>query len=371
MSRPLPRTLVYWLLLVLNSMAVAGLLASYLAGIVSPVVLWPLAFAGLAYPLLLLTTVAFAVLWAVRGKWKLLLFHVLLIAFRVDLVQAHFQLRTEGTQAKGNGIRVMSYNVHLFSAYTEADNADVQSSILKNIETEHPHIICLQEYFSFGGKKHERSKAQLASFRKGKYAHFEGYNDRLGKTYSSGSALATFTDYPIVQKGRLVAGDNEAMRCIYSDLRIGTDTVRVYNVHLESIRIQEEDFDAMNRVLLLAESDSLEQLNGIVVKLRNAFVSRAELSDSLSAHIGRCPYPVIVCGDFNDTPASYSYQRIAKGLEDSFRDAGRGIGVTYARIPLFRIDNVLYSSQFKASSHEVHHWPHSDHFAMTAILEPR
>lgn len=368
MSRSLPRSIAFYFVLVLNGIAIIGLLASYLAGSISPAIFWPLAFAGLAYPVMLLLTMGFTILWAFKRKWKLLLFHIVLIAVRGDLVASHFQLGGGDIAPEEAGIRVMSYNVHLFGAYEMEDNARPLTTILGNIAAEQSDIVCIQEFFSGGRKNSASAQKQFDSFFARRKAHLESYGNLSAKEYSSGTALATVTGYPIVGRGRLSARNSASMRCVFTDLRIGTDTVRLYNVHLESIRIRDEDFDAMNQALKLDDSSDFLHLKAIGRKVRDAFVNRAELSDTLAAHIAQCPHPLIVCGDFNDTPASYSYQRIAKGLKDSFREAGSGFGVTYARIPLFRIDNILYSRQFRASEHRVHHWPHSDHFAVTATL---
>lgn len=370
MKRSLLRSIVFGAVLTLNGIALSGLLASYLAGSVSPADFWPLAFAGLAYPVMLFIALCFTLFWVIRKKWKLLVFHLIIIGIRADLVAAHIQLgNSNAEQTSENGLKVMSYNVHLFSAYQEDDNRQELHSMVDHITGESPDIICLQEYFSKGEKDRLEIKKDLKKLISGRYAHIESYRGSLGRPYSSGVALATLSNYPVMARGRLLATNSAAMRCIYTDLLIDRDTVRVYNVHLESVRIQDADFQTLNRVL--TEMDSIERLSNIFSKLRNAFVNRAELSDSMVAHIARCPFPVIVCGDLNDTPASYSYQRIARSLKDSFREAGKGSGFTYARVPLFRIDNILYSSTFKARSHHVHKWPHSDHYAITAVVGKR
>lgn len=370
MSRSLPRSIAYYFILSLNAVAFAGLLSSYLAGSISPERFWPLAFAGLAYPVMLLVMLPFTVLWAIMGKWKLFAAHLIVILWRIDLVDAHIQFGRGGDPDPDRGMEVISYNVHLFSAFEEKGSPEALDSAIKNLISVRADVLCLQEFYSRSRKGGPNAKQQFESaFSRG--LQIEGYNTRPGGKYVSGTALATATSYTMVNRGRLVATKSTGMRCTYADLLIGADTVRVYNVHLESIRIKNEDFEALNKALSLSEKDSLEHLESIVNKLRNAFITRAELADTLAAHIARCPYPLIVCGDFNDTPASYSYQTIAKGLKDSFREAGSGLGVTYARVPLFRIDNILYSPHFRASAHRVHRWPRSDHFAVQATLHLR
>jgi endonuclease/exonuclease/phosphatase family metal-dependent hydrolase len=360
------RKLILAPLLLADLLVLAGLCSTYLAGSVSPATFWPLAFAGLSYAVFLALALAFAALWAVRGKWLLLGLHILVIGARADLVSAHLKLFGQDVETE-SGISVMSYNVHLFNSISGGTADNARGTVTENIASLNTDILCMQEYFQWGPNKiSDTEKKQFDRMFGSRHVHMVGYNNPIGRSYTGGVALVTASRFPIVGKGLLEATNSRLMRGIFTDLRIGSDTVRVYNVHLESVRIRNEDFSAMNRVI--TERDSLEHLQVIADKLRKAFVNRAELTDTLAAHISRCPYPVIVCGDFNDTPAAYSYQTVASGLNDTFREAGRGLGITYARIPLFRIDHMLHSSHFATASHKVHRWPHSDHFAISAVL---
>lgn len=362
------RKLILAPLLFANLLVTIGLLASYLAGIVSPAAFWPLAFAGLSYPVFLTFTVAFTLMWAIRGKWLLLVLHIVILGLRADLITAHIKLFGHDGDIR-DGISVLSYNVHLFKSISGGDTDQVRGTVTDNIVNLNADIVCLQEYFQrTDNKMSDAERQQLTRLKKGRQVHAAGYNSPDGRPFNSGVALVTTSKFPIVGKGILEATKSHLMRGIYTDLLVGGDTVRVYNVHLESIRIREEDFSAMNRAI--SERDSLEHLNIIAGKLRKAFVNRAELTDTLAAHMLRCPYPVIVCGDFNDTPAAYSYQKVVgQGLRDTFREAGRGFGFTYARIPFFRIDHVLHSDNFTTASHTVHRWPHSDHYPVSVKLQ--
>ena len=122
MSRSGTRSVLRVVMLTLNAVAAAGVLAAYLAGIVSPATFWPLAFAGLAYPILLLIIILFALFWGIKGDWKLLLAHILLIALRFDLLADYYQFPSEKKPQDTEAINVMSYNVRLFDFYNFSFN---------------------------------------------------------------------------------------------------------------------------------------------------------------------------------------------------------------------------------------------------------
>jgi endonuclease/exonuclease/phosphatase family metal-dependent hydrolase len=80
----------------------------------------------------------------------------------------------------------------------------------------------------------------------------------------------------------------------------------------------------------------------VVNKVGGATAMRAEQAEQLRAHILSSPHPVIVCGDFNDTPNSYTYHHIAAGLTDAFEEKGFGLGTTFGgALPMLRIDYLL------------------------------
>jgi endonuclease/exonuclease/phosphatase family metal-dependent hydrolase len=113
-----------------------------------------------------------------------------------------------------------------------------------------------------------------------------------------------------------------------------------------------------------------DNYKNIYRKLANAYRIRAQQARLIALEIGKSPYPVIVCGDFNDTPTSFAYHRIAKNLEDSFIKSGKGTGNTYNNtlLPPIRIDYILHSKIFQSSAFSVLNAPYSDHFPIMATV---
>ena len=184
--------------------------------------------------------------------------------------------------------------------------------------------------------------------------------------------MATFSAFPIVNKGVITFPTRMSNLCIYTDLLIDKDTVRVYNVHFESIGLSPEDFlfvESMTNVEQIANRDYFRKGSmRILGRLVNAYKQRALQVRLIAEHIEQSPYPVILAGDFNDTPHSYAYRFMTRNLKDAFR-AGRGMGQTYTwDLPGFRIDYILYSQEFRAYNFKTGSQEYSDHYPISVWL---
>ena len=160
---------------------------------------------------------------------------------------------------------------------------------------------------------------------------------------------------------------------IFTDIVLNKDTIRIYNVHLESFRFGNDDYSFYSH-LTEPTSENLKIKEGslkIFGKLKKAFVLRAEQVEILKKEVSGSPYPVILCGDFNDTPSSYTYHRMNDGLTDAFRTAGHGIfGNTFAgNFPSFRIDYVMFDDKFAAFNYRKYNTDLSDHYPVSVYLK--
>jgi endonuclease/exonuclease/phosphatase family metal-dependent hydrolase len=148
--------------------------------------------------------------------------------------------------------------------------------------------------------------------------------------------------------------------CIFVDLVKNQDTFRIYNVHLQSIRLKQEDYSLFKDGAASIEKKSMVRL--LIEKLRIAYPKRAEQARAVIDHVQTSPYPTIVCGDFNDTPMSYAYNQFDKLLIDAFRESGFGIGTTYiGKVPAGRIDYIFHSKKIHSANFKVQKDVFSDH----------
>lgn len=353
--------------LCLNVLALIGLCISYLASYISPEKLWVLGFAAMGYPIMLAVIVFFVIYWLLRRRWILFL-NIAFLVIKWDFVQATVQFNSNPVTSDTSGIKILTYNVRLFDRFNWTKNKNTSGKTHAFIFQQQADIICLQEfYLSQNGRF--KTLDTLLKDNSIRHAHFEDYAGVSANSKHWG--MATLTRFPVIAKGKINFDGTRGNLCIFTDLLVEDDTVRVYNIHLQSIRLGSDGYKALDKLIEGQEMESVSDGKLLLSRMKYGFVRRAEQADLVASHIGSCPYPTIVCGDFNDVPTSYAYQTISKGLKDSFSQMGNGIGNTYVRVPFFRIDNVLFSPEFEAQSHRVHPYVLSDHLAVTVLLHKK
>jgi endonuclease/exonuclease/phosphatase family metal-dependent hydrolase len=107
----------------------------------------------------------------------------------------------------------------------------------------------------------------------------------------------------------------------------------------------------------------------MIDKLRIAFPKRAEQAITVMKHVSTSPFPVVICGDFNDTPLSYTYNQFNKSMVDAFRNCSTGIGPTYVgRVPAGRIDYIFHTPDLNSMNFKIQDGVHSDHRAVSCRI---
>ncbi len=348
---PAPKRPSRWHLPVwyVNLLAVAALLLSYLSARVSPATFWPLAFFGMAYPFILIANLLCLFWWFLfrrRRMWPSLLVILLGWSHLGDYIQ-FFGDRDAPTEVRTK-FKVMSYNVRLFDLYNWTHTKQTRAEIMELLRVEDADILCMQEFLNEDKSEDPPVRDQLL-----KDYRFSNCADEYTAHTKHGHhfGIATFSTYPIISKGAIHFPDDLNNLCLWTDIVIASDTVRVYNGHLASIRFGDMDYRFMKDVVKGEGTDSIGTAGQrIVDRLKNAFIRRATEVETISAHMRTSPHPVIWCGDLNDTPMSYSYRRLRDvDLSDAFVESGQGIGHTYiGDFPSFRIDHILHGPQLHA-----------------------
>ena len=146
---------------------------------------------------------------------------------------------------------------------------------------------------------------------------------------------------------------------------IKEDTIRVYNIHLASNWFNTADYSFMQHP---QRRKIKEGILGLMDRMKKSFRKRAKEVDLIKQHMSASPYPIIICGDFNDTPVSYAYNSIKGNLIDAFSYSGKGIGDSFVNIPALRIDYILHDSSFKSTNYQKHRKILSDHYPISCEI---
>ncbi len=351
------------------------LMLSYLSRYINPGNFWLPAFLGLTYPYILVANFLFLAFWLLRKRKEfvisllsvLLGWHTLTAYISLHpgalVKKQHFEHLSRLQREESRQIKLMSFNVRAFDRYGWADNPAAQDEILQLMQEEDPDIVCIQEFYVSDRDPHGLENI-FQSLDKTPYRHLE-FTAGNGQ---GGYGIATFSAYPIVNSGS-IRFENTINISIYTDIRIGKDTLRIYNNHLQSIYFRRENYLFLNSLRLRYDNGQMEEIRDISYRLRDAFVKRARQAETIAAHKAECPYRLVVCGDFNDTPVSYTYYRLSEEMEDAFTQTGWGTGRTYnGKFPSFRIDYILHGKGLEPLFFTRKKVWLSDHFPIVSYL---
>jgi endonuclease/exonuclease/phosphatase family metal-dependent hydrolase len=354
--------------LIANIFAVMSLLISYMASYFDPASFWISSFFGLAYPAILIINVLFVIYWLIRWpRFALISGIAILAGWSVVLNYIGFRENTAIMVPKSSEsfIRIMTYNVHNFKQFGDKNDQFTKDQILNVIRNEQPDVICFQEFFS--RKKGEYNfRKYIQEILNTQHYYFKPSTDNGYEAIG----MAIFSKFPIVDQGNIQFAKkmnwNEA---IWADLKKGDKTFRVYNVHFQSISFQPEDYQYLQKVKKEINTD-VESSKKIGSRLKRAFIKRGNQVKMVKSHTDSCKTPYIIAGDFNDTPISYTVKTISSGMNNSFREKGSGLGVTYnGAFPNFQIDYIFTSPEFSVKNYLIIDKKLSDHFPVRTDLE--
>jgi len=358
------RKILYKILLIVNAFFAFTILLSYLAVIISPVDFALPAFFGLAYPYLLLINIILVIIWAMLLRFEALI-SVVIIAAGFTHFSNYIKL-SKPSGDKTETFKVLSYNVRLFNFFENNHGITSEKKIIQFLKTQKPDIICLQEFFLLGNPKVEETLL-VAALGGDYYSHMKVLGSGKNRFYG----IITLSRFPIVRKGEIIHPGSSSLS-IFTDVLIQKDTFRIYNNHLQSFRLHRMERSFIEELTTSDDKETLNEVKSLSVSLKKGFVKRALQSKVVKDHINQSPFPVMVVGDFNDTPVSYAYRKIRKGLNDSFVNSGYGAGFTYrGNYPPNRIDYILYNDPLINSYFEIIKVRYSDHYPIIAYFRKK
>ena len=348
------------LFLILNIAVAAGLGLAVAGFYISPVHAWLPAFFSFLFPFFLLLNLFFIIFWIIqRKKWFVLSLIMVLCSWEPLMACYQFPLFKTKKINKGYWISLMTYNVRVFNRYNWTKDPESGKKIIDFLVAKNTDVICLQEFYS-SNKGNFSIQKICQAFSRYKYSFVH-----LIVTSASGNyGLAIFSKYPVVNRG-VIRYPGTVNASIFVDIAVSRDTLRIYNNHLQSIHLLSSHYRMIDTLSLNYGDREIAQFKNIFSRFINASKKRAIQARLLKDHVKQCRFPVIVCGDFNDTPYSYTYQVVHRGLKDVFVESGIGSGGTYFGIfPSFRIDYIFHSKDLLAYRLKIFKLPFSDHYPM-------
>jgi len=330
---------------------------------------WPIAILGLGFPLMMLLLFFFVFLWLiVRSRWALLSVIALVISWQQLSVFFAFQPPTISRKSRpDNSLRVLNWNVSSWDEANKHKNGGQshRKDMLELIKSQDADILCLQEFFEFESSNFYEPNIPAVKAMGYPYYYFVPHYFRYRKAYRMGVAI--FSKYPILDTAVVPYKQNSAAdNLVYADINVDGKTIRLMTTHLQSVRFNPVDYQGIDKIKN-TDDNGLIASKTILSKIIIAYRARSGQAEQVRVEINRSPHPVIICGDFNDVPNSYTYFTIKGDLNDAFIARGIGIGRTLRILgPTLRIDYILADKNFKIRRFKKFRVPYSDHYPIMA-----
>ncbi|MEO6136720.1 MAG: endonuclease/exonuclease/phosphatase family protein [Ginsengibacter sp.] len=370
MSKPFFRRFTKRTMIILNMvMGILFILGCYVKYF-DPVSWWFLGLLTLSLPYLLFILLLFVIFWIVaKPFWLLISLVVFATTFSPiqDLFSFHYS-PDFSLDKKPATFRVMSWNVELFNILSHKTHPEKRQEMFDLINHYNPDIACFQEVVAGSKTKSINYFPDIINALKFT-DYLYSYQIRFDFDANHHFGILILSKFPIARKQTMVNNPDDYNSTFqFVDLCIGEDTVRVFNLHLQSLKFSEENRHYLDKGSKKTQENIKESRN-IITKIKTGIIKRASQAAFIKDEMNHSPYPVIVCGDFNDVPLSYAYETIGEGLQNAFVKKGFGISRTFSDIsPTLRIDNIFASSHFEITQYTRIKKVLSDHFPIIADM---
>jgi len=335
---------MYFLNIVLTVLTFVAYVLPFLAPKFFPL----LSVLTLILPLFLILNGLFFIYWLLQFKRQIFLSGLVLL-LGITFINKFYKFSDRDLPDSENDFIVMSYNVRLFNLFDWLPKDNVSDDIRTFINDKNPDILCIQE-FSYAADIDLKLYPHH-------YIFMEGNKIRTGQ--------AIFSKFPILDEGHIVF-PNSNNNAIFADIKKGKDIIRVYNIHLQSIKISPD----VNEMSENVDEINQEKSQMLMKRIGSAFKKQQQQAEIIMNHKKDCNYPIIICGDMNNSPFSYVYRSVKGKLNDAFEEAGSGFGKTYNyRYYPARIDYIFTDTSMKVKSFQSFpDFVNSDHYPIMTRL---
>jgi endonuclease/exonuclease/phosphatase family metal-dependent hydrolase len=334
-----------------------------------------IALLGMGFPLLFGSVLLCCLYWFVKkSKWAWL--HLVVIITGLYQLGNTFSFHPFASfkqQKDSTSLRVATWNLSSWGL-TKRNNTNkinYRQEMTTLLAQTNADVICLQEYHFLREKTFRDSIIPELMDKGYKYAYFCRANYTMHMFRSAHvTGVAIVSKYPITDTAHFDYSVNDfSESLIYADILFSNKTIRIFTTHLESVRFETYDYEALHNLKQPANA-SITETRAVAWKLKQAYKKRAAQAELLQQKIKASPHPVIVCGDFNDVPGSYVYSTVKGNLQDAFLKKGFGFGRTYRFIsPTLRIDYILVDKKFTVQQYKKIEVNYSDHYPVVVDVE--
>lgn len=315
----------------LNIVLTVTTFIAYVFPFLSPKFFPILSVLTLVMPLFFILNGLFFMYWAIQFKKRMILSGLVLL-MGITFINKFYKFTAKDFPESDKDFIVMSYNVRLFNVFKWIEREDVPENVLSFINEKNPDILCIQEY--------SNSANMDLKVYPHRYIFIQGVKIKTGQ--------AIFSKFPIIDQGNIVF-PNSNNNVIFADIKKGKDIIRVYNMHLQSIKISPDVSEISENIDEINKSKSQK----LFYRISKAFKIQQQQAKIIEEHKKKCTYPLIICGDMNNSAFSYVYRSIKGKLKDCFEEAGKGFGATYkfryypARIDYIFVDDKMAVKKFE------------------------
>ena len=332
---------------------------------------WFIAILGLIFPLLFFAMVLFLIGGLIaRSRYSWLTVIALLLSWQQLAAVFSWHLPKTFTEAKAPGsLRIFQWNVSSWDERSKTKREDVtyRGQMFAEVKKSNADILCFEEFLE--SEDSTWFAPTIVELTKMGYPYHYYKRSYENKYKKSELGIIIFSKYPIENTGTFDFGDRESVQqLIYADVQYNNQTIRVFAIHLQSVRFGKKEYKSITE-LKHSDKSGLNDSKTIVSKLKRGYQFRSTQAEIVRSFIDKSPYPVILCGDFNDVPNSYTYFTIRGNLQDAFLQQGSGIGRTFRFIsPTLRIDYILADKKFSVNQYYRLTVPYSDHYGVMADM---
>lgn len=316
----------------------------------------------------------FFIFWLLaKSKWSLLFLGVIVASYQQIIKIVPLRTSSEFILNKQkDAIRIMSWNVAQFDILNYKKSPATHNNMIELINQYKPDIACFQEMVAADSivdlnnayyKKYSFFTIQNFELSLNFADEYYSYNWKENYLNSQHFGIIIFSKYPIINRHTITTYPNDYNSIFqYADIVKDADTLRIFNIHLQSLKFSPTNLQYIDNPTIESEAD-IEKSKNILGKFRRGFIRRKIQAERIKEEIDKSPYPVIVCGDFNDVPNSYAYETIGHGLQNAFEKKGTGLGRTFSGIaPTLRIDNIFVDQRYEVNQYVRIPKKLSDHF---------